>query len=94
MTFKIKYRTTCRICGVPMEAGTTADQDDAGMFHAAACKPARFEPVGTKRRPGDGGKRPTNAPQTFLEAAGDLDWELRAERKAAARRKMNGRPEL
>ena len=91
---KLKYKTTCRVCGIPMEAGTTVGQDAMGMFHRSACEPAKYEPVGTKRRPGDMGKRPTNAPRTVLEAAGDLDWELRAERKAAARRKMNGRPEL
>jgi len=91
---KIRYRQTCRVCGIPMEPGTTVGRDAMGMFHAKGCEPAKYEPVGTKRRPGDGGKRPTNAPRTVLEAAGDLDWELRAERKAAARRKMNGRPEL
>ena len=59
---KLKYRQTCRVCGIPMEAGTTVGRDAMGMFHAKGCEPAKYEPKGTKRRPGDGGKRPTNAP--------------------------------
>lgn len=65
MTFKIKYRQTCCRCGVPMEKGTTAEQSDAGVFHAKGCQPARYEPRGTVRRPGDGGRRPTNMPGTL-----------------------------
>ena len=45
-----------------MESGTTVGQDAMGMFHAKSCEPARYEPKGTVRRPGDGGKRPTNSP--------------------------------
>ena len=62
MTFKAKYAGTCRVCGTRFEKGTTVDQDDAGVFHAKGCQPARYEPKGTVRRPGDGGRRPTNAP--------------------------------
>jgi len=45
-----------------MEAGTTVGQDAAGLFHAKGCEPANYQPKGTVRRPGDGGKRPTNTP--------------------------------
>ena len=66
---KLKYRQTCRVCGIPMEVGTTVGQDAAGLFHAKGCEPARYEPRGTVRRPGDGGRAPTNTPGGQLYGA-------------------------
>ena len=62
MSFKARYPGNCRVCGHRYEKGVSVDQDAMGIFHAAACEPANYEPRGTVRRPGDGGKRPTNSP--------------------------------
>lgn len=63
---KAKYPGTCRICGLRYEKGTSLGQDSAGLFHLKGCTPAKFEPKGTVRRPGDGGRRPTNTPGSRL----------------------------
>ena len=62
MSFKARYPGNCRVCGHRYEKGVSVDQDGAGIFHAKGCQPAKYEPKGTVRRPGDGGRRPTYMP--------------------------------